>query len=840
MKKFKKMFLVCLVFLVILGFYILSEKKYVVNSIENTSKIYAAPGEAAATVKISWNPGYTSGNNYTITIHYVDENGNPILSQEKLNFLVNEDKNLSNKKMPLITGTDIYLDHLNSVVSNGVTYNYSHIIYDDFNSGVKIKPSLYAYQLGNGTKAEKVYYNIVDGVNTGLYDAATERELALNADIYLVYKEAYPKYKIDDDKYVVNWERGGNKYTLNIHYVDTDGNVVLDDELLQKVLDADEVKASGQQLPIINGTDLWLDKLNEYAKDGINYFFKYAEIETSDGRKHIKNDIYARGNDYSSLYYNLYDESLPNGGDTWATATEEAINYDKTYDIYLVYQAYPYFSVTEDNVYSVKWFVNNSKVYDLRLHYVDEAGNEIIDVDKVFKDLPKITAGDTNLNLNSVKTIKGDNGKEYIYSRTLKDGNVVKPIVYGYWGDNNLYYNTFDGMYDGENVYWLWDKTNEQVMSDTLQDFYIVYSEKKEALPLVKTVDSKRLGLNMYMFNFSDDDQNDIGGFPNINDSNYGAPTLGLYSSVLDENGFPTIETTGKSLSELFNDGTEANHLFLNDVYTNEKTKGILYYNSGKNFAHFNEETSEFEVYDALGTSSDVDLFFNSRGNFMPYNSLDPLTIKNYNWYSADGSKLTEEEGYGENIYGFKEDTDYNFGLYADGKFTQTANGLYNNKPMIYDVVADDDMLVYIDDVLVLDLGGVHDAQVGNINFQTGVITWSENSRNEKVTKTTTFKDIFNNIEDKELKALLEEKGWSGDNYVLAADSEHEIKIFYMERGQGASDLALSINLPLKSDYIINPDTFSNIISLFIIVVVFGGLFGYLKYNVNSKNVITR
>ena len=312
----------------------------------------------------------------------------------------------------------------------------------------------------------------------------------------------------------------------------------------------------------------------------------------------------------------------------------------------------------------------------------------------------------------------------------------------------------------------------------------------------------------MYMRNFSSKAFN--GG-----EYDPGDVKEGLASSTVNNNGWPTLTGTSGTPTDSFakvffnNSSLNAydvsndyavNNLFLQSEFDKN---GTFYYSSFENFATLiNSEGktgSSFTVYEQLGTPNKDENYFYQRGNFMPYNTLNINDIANYNLYDDTGAPLTEgDERVNEPVYGLNGNPDFHFGMYIWADFYQPQDGMVENSdgsgesPMIFEFTGDDDMWVYIDGVLVLDLGGIHDAQSGSINFTDGTIEYTDTKTNQApVWKKTT------------LKAQYEVAGktgldWDGNTFIDG--SNHRIQIFYMERGEGASNLKISFNLKTIPD----------------------------------------
>lgn len=115
---------------------------------------------------------------------------------------------------------------------------------------------------------------------------------------------------------------------------------------------------------------------------------------------------------------------------------------------------------------------------------------------------------------------------------------------------------------------------------------------------------------------------------------------------------------------------------------------------------------------------------------------------------------------------------DYGFGMRTDIEFNVGKDGKINGVAQVFNFTGDDDLWVYIDGKLVLDLGGAHKKAEGSINFSTKKVTLSTGTKSvNNVTRNTNF--AFDNQDP---------------------SKTHTLTMFYMERGMIESNLKFGFN----------------------------------------------
>lgn len=140
---------------------------------------------------------------------------------------------------------------------------------------------------------------------------------------------------------------------------------------------------------------------------------------------------------------------------------------------------------------------------------------------------------------------------------------------------------------------------------------------------------------------------------------------------------------------------------------------------------------------------------------------------------------------------------EYHFGMNMSIPFYINENGLdENEQPIKFEFSGDDDVWVFINGKLVLDLGGIHGAIDGSIDFSTGEVKYGFNKTNNvKVIKAgqTSQTDATSTT----LQQL-------GIDMAELAKGENNLQIFYLERGAGESNCKIKFNLQQRDSLEVN------------------------------------
>lgn len=299
-----------------------------------------------------------------------------------------------------------------------------------------------------------------------------------------------------------------------------------------------------------------------------------------------------------------------------------------------------------------------------------------------------------------------------------------------------------------------------------------------------KTVDSAESGITINMFNYNNTEINKkhslqfSNGMDQKDEYNNwtGSATTrtGIMENTLGSDSYPVLNKGNKeSTRYLFSADPVTGKEFYPDAnYLLKKdANGYYEYDSATNFAQFDKKTNKFTVYKVPGSHGDATGLQNPKhGSFFPFNTL--------------GNSVIEHTANGSDIYGISTKPDYHFGMTMSAKFIQPKDGKIKNNNMVFEFSGDDDVWVYIDGVLVLDIGGIHNAASGSINFADGTATVGTTTKN--------------------LKTLFEEENKtedfvSGENR-FADYTMHTINFYYLERGAGDSNCKLKFNLPTVPD----------------------------------------
>lgn len=280
------------------------------------------------------------------------------------------------------------------------------------------------------------------------------------------------------------------------------------------------------------------------------------------------------------------------------------------------------------------------------------------------------------------------------------------------------------------------------------------------------------------------------------NPTNAGVVYPGLYTNAIREVFFnPDFILPGKEYLG------EADYLFQLCEEPGHNHYGYYYYNSERNAASYNQTEQRFYVYDYLECTRDS-LNNGNEGkysDFLPFNS--PYTNTNgknpitYSYNGVEGEYVGTTHYMYDSRYNDNDNTTNNigtnflFGMSLEIDFylpnkpgVQVVGGGYGNKDvygedMHFRFTGDDDVWIFVDDTMVLDLGGLHGRETGDINFATGEVT-------------------INGVRNDNLSNALK----------TISAGEHTLYMYYLERGSSMSNCAIYFNLAPRFDFTIQKE----------------------------------
>lgn len=154
---------------------------------------------------------------------------------------------------------------------------------------------------------------------------------------------------------------------------------------------------------------------------------------------------------------------------------------------------------------------------------------------------------------------------------------------------------------------------------------------------------------------------------------------------------------------------------------------------------------------------------------------------------------------------------DYHFGMRADLPFSMTPNGRVKSTddesaPITFTFSGDDDVWVFIDGHLVIDLGGIHNRLDATINFAENTITYSEENAADTDNSTASYNDSSFAMTQQLFTADGVEGVIPMSRDAFALDPDHEMQVFYLERGEGTSNCRIEFNLPMNDTVLVTKD----------------------------------
>ena len=266
----------------------------------------------------------------------------------------------------------------------------------------------------------------------------------------------------------------------------------------------------------------------------------------------------------------------------------------------------------------------------------------------------------------------------------------------------------------------------------------------------------------------------------------------GLVANALNENNLMTSEkeVLEPHFNEEFLTGDNSKHTALAKIYKNVSfpfTKQKL-----NDAGEKDNNGVEYWYFDSADTTLAM------RKDIASQNYYLENVGEKQNWSKNVNSASAEQNAHG--FFPFNETStpckasryNYGFGTKLEFKFRLTDNGTVvgtdgNEHPIKFHFSGDDDVWVYVDGKLALDVGGAHGKVTGQIDFSGDDIKKTATVSNTKKSQNESSRQGNNTQSNFEIE---------GSN-----SDEHTLTMFYMERGMWESNMKVSFNFPDENEF---------------------------------------
>ena len=311
---------------------------------------------------------------------------------------------------------------------------------------------------------------------------------------------------------------------------------------------------------------------------------------------------------------------------------------------------------------------------------------------------------------------------------------------------------------------------------------------------------------------------------------NYYAAFQGLVGNQMKD-GMPVMAGTNLAephFNEAFLTGTNAEKAVLGKVYKDvsfpftqkpvfkekdgdsESKAQYWYFDSNERSLYLKQDTANTSKYYLEATETGT----SENPIYTDYNSQnrgsDNSTEDSNNGYQSRGygffpfnQKITEQNrNVNKYNYGFGAKLQFDFTLTDDGK-VQVGDNPDDKVPIKFFFSGDDDVWVYIDGQLVLDVGGAHGKASGLLEFGSNgtdntVTPYVSSNKAGGATYTTPVnnKTVYFNGSPVTFTKQGKIDDKDGNPFTLAKGTTHTLTMFYMERGMWESNMAVAFNFP--------------------------------------------